>query len=86
MNSRKSQDTDTLVFSKNKDTPSEGRNSMKIGGMWTLKHEISSPKFYELLIKKELKVCTDLELNNFYNKPNMCLNAVTIPQEDIIPS
>ena len=29
----------------------EGGHSTKIGSMWTLKHEISSPKFYELLIK-----------------------------------
>ena len=37
----------------------------KIGGMWTLKHEIRSPKFYELLIKKEIKGNTDLYLKNF---------------------
>ena len=29
----------------------DGGHSTKIGGMWTLKHEIISPKFHELLIK-----------------------------------
>ena len=52
-------------------------SSNKIGGMWTLKHDISSPKFYELLIKTELKGETDLDLNKFYNHIRMCLNAVT---------
>ena len=56
----------------------EGGQSTKIGGMWTLKHNISSPKLYELLIKKELKSDTDMYLKNFYNHINMCLNAVTI--------
>ena len=31
--------------------PLEGGITDKIHGMWTLKYEISSPKFYELLIK-----------------------------------
>ena len=49
--------------------------------MWTLKHEISSPKFYKLLIKKELKYDTALGLNNFYKHIKMYLNAVTrIPE------
>ena len=43
----------------------EGENSTKIGGIWTLKHEISPPKFYELLIKIELKADTALDLNIF---------------------
>ena len=30
--------------------PLEGGQSTKIGGMWTLKHDIRSPKFYALLI------------------------------------
>ena len=42
-----------------------------------LKHEISSPKSYELLIKTELKGDTALELNNFYKHIRMCLNAIT---------
>ena len=44
--------------------------------MCTLKHEITSPKFYELLIKTELKYNTDLDLNKLYNCIKMCLNAV----------
>ena len=52
-------------------------NSTKYGVMWTLKHEIRSPKFYELLIKTELKKDTALNLNNFYNHIKMCVNAVT---------
>ena len=57
---------------------------MIIGWMWTLKYEINSPKFYELLIKTELKVDTALELNNFYNHIKMCLNAVTKLLEDLL--
>ena len=41
----------TMVPTNNMDTMLEGEHSTKIRGMWTLKHEISSPKFYELLIK-----------------------------------
>ena len=36
--SKKYRDTTTVVPSNNKDTPLEGGYSMKIGGMWTLKH------------------------------------------------
>ena len=50
MNSPKDQDTDTVVLANKKSPPLEGGNSTKIGGMWTLKHEIGSRKFYELLI------------------------------------
>ena len=48
--SQKSQDTTTTALTNKRATPLEGGNSMNIGGMWTLKHGISSPKFYELLI------------------------------------
>ena len=48
-------DPTTLVLANRKDPPLEGGNSTKIGGMWTLKHDIGSPKFYEILIKKEIK-------------------------------
>ena len=41
----------TLVLAKNRAPPLDGGHFAKIGGMWTLKHEISSPKFYELIIK-----------------------------------
>ena len=70
-------DPTTVVRTNMRDKPLEGISSNKIGGMWTLKHEISSPKFYELLINKELKVDTALDLKNFFNHINMCLYAVT---------
>ena len=63
----------------------DGGKYTKIGGMWTLKHDISSEKFYDLLIKKELKGDTALYLNNFYNHINICLNAVTRLREDLLP-
>ena len=53
--------------------------------MWTLKHEISSTQFYELLIKTELKGDTSLDLNNFYKHIDMCIIAVNILQEDLLP-
>ena len=52
--------------------------------MWTLKHEISPPKFYELLIKTELKGYTALDIKNFFNRIKMCLNAVTRLREDLL--
>ena len=48
--SPKAQDTTTVVPANKKSPPLEGGHSTKIGGMWTLKHEIGSPKFYELII------------------------------------
>ena len=78
MDSPKSQYPTTVVPYNSKAPPLEGGNSTKIGGVWTLKHKISSPKFYELLIKTELKGDTDLDLKNFYNHIKMCLNAVTV--------
>ena len=53
--------------------------------MWTLKHEISLPRFYELLIKIELKGDTALDLKNFYNHINMSLDAVTRLREKLLP-
>ena len=41
----------TVVSDNRRDPPLEGGNYTKIGGMWTFKHEIISPKFYKLLIK-----------------------------------
>ena len=83
--SPKAQDNTTVVPANKKSPPLEGGHSTKIDGMWTLKHDISSPKFYEILIKIELKVDTDLDLNNFYNHIKMCLNTVTRLREDLIP-
>ena len=51
MYSKKYQDPNTM-FPDNKNIPPlECGISMKIGGMWTLKHEIISPKFYDLPTK-----------------------------------
>ena len=76
----------TTVFPTNKRAPPlKWGHSIKIGGIWTLKHEISSPKLYELLIKTELKVDTALDIKNFLNHIKMCLNAVTILREDLLP-
>ena len=63
--SPKTQDSNFVVLDNKKASSLEGGNYTKIGGMWTLKHEISSPKFYELLIKTELKGNTALDLNKF---------------------
>ena len=68
MDSPKAPDPTTAVPANNKAPPLEGGYSKKIGGMWTLKHEISSQKFYELLIKAELKCDTSLDLNDFFKK------------------
>ena len=56
---------DTVVPDNKKYPQLEGGNSMKIGDMWNIKHDISSPKFYKILIKTELKGDTDMDLNNF---------------------
>ena len=70
-------DPATVVTANRRDPPLEGGHSTKIGDMWTLKHETRSPKFYELLINTELKGDTALDLKNFFNHINMCLNEVT---------
>ena len=77
----------TTIFLANKKAPTlDSGHSTKVGGMWTLKHDISSPKFYELLIKIELIGGTYLDLKIFYNYIKICLNAVTRLQEDLLPS
>ena len=43
-------DPTTVVPTNKRVPPLEGGISDKNFGMWTLKHEISSPKFYEILI------------------------------------
>ena len=43
-----------------------------------LKYEIRSTKFYELLIKIEIKGDTDIDLNKLYNHIMMFLNYVAI--------
>ena len=44
-------DPTTVVPTNRSDIPLEGGQYNRIGGMWNLKHEISSPKFYDILIK-----------------------------------
>ena len=53
--------------------------------MWNLKHDISPPKFVELIISTELKGDTILYLKNFYNNIKMCLNVVTKLREYLLP-
>ena len=65
-------------------TPLEGDHSTKMGCMWTLKHDIISPKFYEILLKTELKGDTALDIKNFFNHIKMCLNAVTRLRENLL--
>ena len=79
-------DPSTVVLDNIRALPLDREHSTKIGGMWTLKDEISSPKFYELLIKTELKGDTAMDLKNFYNHIKSCLNAVTTLREEILPS
>ena len=69
-----------MVPANKKATPLEGGNSTKNGGIWNLKHGISSPKFYELFIKIELRGDTALDLKYLYNHIRMCINEVTIPR------
>ena len=73
-----------MVPANKRDLSLEGGQYTKIGGIWTLKNDISSPKFDDLLIKTLLKGDTDLDLNNFYNHINICLNAVTRLIENLI--
>ena len=77
-------DPTTVVPDNRRAPPFEVWHSTKIGGMWNLKHEISSSKFYEILIKAELKGDTALYLKIFYNHIKMCLNAVTWLREDLL--
>ena len=65
MDSTKAQDPNTAFPTNKKVPPLEGGHSTQIGGMWTFKHEIISPKFYDLLINTKLKGKNDLDLNNF---------------------
>ena len=84
--SPKYQNPTTVVPDKKKDPSLEGGYYTKIGVIWTLKHEIISPKLYDLLINIELKGDTDMDLKNFYNHINMYLNMVTRPREELLPA
>ena len=48
--SPKAQVLNTVVPSNKRDPPLEGGHSMNFFGMWTIKHEIRSQKFCELLV------------------------------------
>ena len=41
----------TVVPANRRDPSLEGGHYTKTGGVWNLKHEISAPKFYEILMK-----------------------------------
>ena len=84
--SPKAQNPTNVIPENKKAPPLEGGNYTKICGPWTLKHEISLTKFYELLIKTDLIGNTDLDLKNFYNHKNMFLNAVARLREDLLPA
>ena len=62
--SPKARDPTSVVPSKKRFPPLEGGHSTKKCGIWTLKHNISSTKFYKLLIKTEFKEYTATKLNN----------------------
>ena len=79
-----SQDNTTVVMANKQDPSLEGGSSTKLGVMWTLKHEIISPKLYELFINTELKGKTALDLKNLYKRSNMCLDAVTRLREEVL--
>ena len=51
MDSTKDQDPETAVLDNKKVPPLEGGDYSKCFGMWNIKHDIISPKFYELIIK-----------------------------------
>ena len=65
MDEPKAKDTIAAVPYNMKAPPLEGEHSTKIGAMRTVKHEIRSSKFYEIINKTALKVDTALGLNKF---------------------
>ena len=73
-----------MVPDNKKSPPLEGGSSTKNGGMWTLKHKISSTKLYEILIKTELKGENYMDIKRFYNQIKMCLNDMDRLQEDLL--
>ena len=74
-----------MVQTNRRAPPLEEGISKNIGDMWTLKHEISSPRFYKLLIKTLLKGDTALDIKKFYNHIKMSLNAVIRLKVDLLP-
>ena len=82
----KPQDPTTVVQDNRRSPQFGGGHSTNIYGIWTLKHDIISPKFYKILINTELKRDTALDLNNFNNHINIFPNAVTRLREDLLPA
>ena len=76
--SPKAQYPNTVVPANKKARQLKGGHYTKIGGMWTIKHDIITPKFYELLINTELRGDTDIDLKNFYKHTNMYINLVCL--------
>ena len=58
-------DPTTVVPANRRAPPLDSLQSNKIVGMCNMKHEVISPKFYELLIYRELKDNTDMDLKYF---------------------
>ena len=73
-----------MALDNKKYPPLEGGDSTKVGGMWNIKDEISSSKFYELLINAELKEDTALDLKNLYKHIKMCRNVVNRLLEELL--
>ena len=67
----------TVVPANRRAPPLDSGHSTKISGTWTLKHNIRSPKIYEILMKIKLKGDTALDLKDFYNQSTVCINEVT---------
>ena len=61
----KPHDPTTVVPSNRSTPPLYGGYSTKIGGMWNLNHDISSPKLYYLIINTKLKGDTYINLKTF---------------------
>ena len=76
-NSSKPPDPTTVVPYNRSATLLDSVQSKTIDIMWTLKYEISSPRFYEFLNKKRLKGDNALDHKNFYSHIKIRLNAVT---------
>ena len=81
MDSPKAQYTTNMIPSNKRDRILEGVNSLKNGGVWSLKNDISSPKSYELFINKALKGDTAVDLKRLHSHFKMCINTVTRLQE-----
>ena len=71
------QDYTTVVHTNRKVSPLEGEQYKEIRGILTLKHDISSPKFYKIILKADLKWDSALDLKKFHNQVKIFLNTAT---------